>query len=123
MISGSVNSEREAVIQIFIRDTHAQTLEIQAVVDTGFNQFLPLSHDVIESLALPFAAHTTATLADGRVVSIDVFRASIIWDGEEREIPVLSADGGTLVGMSLIENYELHVEVRVGGVVTINKLP
>ena len=68
MIRGIVTAEREAIIRLRIFAPTTQEQEIDAVIDTGFNDFLALPANQIRALDLPFAAPLLATLADGRVV-------------------------------------------------------
>jgi clan AA aspartic protease len=97
------------------------SLELDAVVDTGFNDFLTLSQSVIEDLQLTLAAPMLAELADGNVVETDSYRATVFWDGEPKDVFVVACAGDTLVGMSLLYGYDLHIEAVDNGVVTITK--
>jgi hypothetical protein len=45
------------------------------------------------------------------------------WDGKARRIPVDEAETVPLVGMSLLEGYELTVRVQPGGNVRVRALP
>jgi clan AA aspartic protease len=119
MISGVVTPYREAVIRLRVRGPAGQEEEIDAVIDTGFNRYLTLPSSLVALLALPFEAPTQAMLADGQIVPMDYYRASIAWDGRDRQILVLEADGDPLVGMSLLYGYDLRVRVVDGGLVTI----
>ena len=94
-----------------------------AVVDTGFNGFLTLAPLTVSRLGLPVRAPTLATLADGTQVQLDVFEATVLWDGRRRILPILEAVGGSLVGMSMLRGYRLVVDVVDGGAVTIALLP
>jgi predicted aspartyl protease len=62
-------------------------------------------------------------LADGSESIFDIYEATVVWDGEARRISVDEAETAPLVGMSLLEGYELALQVRTGGVVTITALP
>jgi clan AA aspartic protease len=119
MISGVVTPYREAVIRLRVRGPAGQEEEIEAVIDTGFNRYLTLPSSLVALLALPFEAPTQAMLADGQIVAMDYYRASIAWDGRDRQILILEADGDPLVGMSLLYGYDLRVRVVDGGFVTI----
>lgn len=122
MIRGVVTSQREAVIQVRVLGAAKNVaLEFEAVVDTGFNDFLTLSQSVIEHLQLALAAPMLAELADGNVVETDSYRATVLWDGELKEVFVVACEGDTLVGMSLLYGYDLHIEAVDNGVVTITK--
>jgi predicted aspartyl protease len=62
-------------------------------------------------------------LADGSECLFDVFEAKVVWDGKTRSILVDEADTDPLVGMTLLAGFELKMEVRSGGKVTIKRLP
>jgi hypothetical protein len=46
----------------------------------------------------------------------------VIWDGDFLTIPIDEADSEPLVGMSLMEGYQLMVQVFEGGRVEIGKV-
>jgi clan AA aspartic protease len=120
MIRGSVTAQREAVVSLRIIGP-ASEIQLETVVDTGFNDFLTLPPNVIDDLDLSFAAPMLATLADGSVVETSSYRATVLWDGEYRDVFVLAFEGGALIGMSLLYGFDLHVECVDEGIVTINK--
>jgi predicted aspartyl protease len=62
-------------------------------------------------------------LADGTESVFDIYEAIVDWDGKARRIAVDEAETFPLVGMSLLEGYELTVKVGPGGNVTLRALP
>ncbi len=50
---------------------------------------------------------------------METFYAPLIWHGEEKTVSVLQADGEPALGMALLENSTLTVEVWDGGDVLI----
>lgn len=122
MISGRVNSYREAVIEFPVLNAEGQPLMIEAVIDTGFNGGLALPRALIERLGLPWRRRGRATLADGSDILFDVHEGMIVWDGERRRVAVDAVDGDALVGMSLLFGHELLIEVTPDGQVTIKPL-
>jgi clan AA aspartic protease len=91
-------------------------------VDTGFNGWLSLPPDLIAQLNLRWKRRGRAVLGDGSECVFDVYEAVVIWDGDLLTIPVDEADSEPLVGMSLMEDYQLLVEVFEGGRVEIHKV-
>lgn len=89
------------------------------MVDTGFNGFLTLPSALVTELALPFVTRGWATLADGSLVSFDTYEVSVMWEGQPREVPVDAADTTPLVGMQLLDDHDLSIQVRKGGRVLI----
>lgn len=82
-----------------------------------------LSGAIVEvGLDLVWRRRGRALLADGSESIFDIYEAIVIWDGEARRIPVDQAETTPLVGMSLLEGYELTVQAQPGGNVTIAAL-
>jgi hypothetical protein len=61
-------------------------------------------------------------LADGSETVFDVYEGTAMWDRRVRRIAVDAADADPLVGMALLAGYELMMQVRSGGKVTIKAL-
>ena len=123
MIIGSVNADYEPIIRIGVCGSNAQVHEQDAIVDTGFNGWLSLSPDFIAALRLIWKRRGRATLADGSECVFDVYEAVVVWDGQLLTIPVDEAESDPLIGMSLMEGYELTVEAIKGGSVRLRNLP
>jgi len=122
MISGWVNSYREAIVHLPVRGLDGREQGIEAVIDTGFNGYLTLPPDLISALDLPFRRSGRALLGDGSAVTFDIHEAVILWGGQPRRIPVDVADTEPLLGMSLLEGHELNVQVIQGGKAFIRPL-
>ena len=121
MIHGTVNSRREAVLALRVIGP-AGAVIVPTVIDTGFSGLLTLSPAVAGSIGLPVVGRGFATLADGSVEEHDVYRADVDWFGSPRRVLVASADGDALVGMALLADCELRVEVKPGGAVEVKRL-
>jgi predicted aspartyl protease len=65
MISGVVTPYREAVVRLRVSGSSGHEEEVEAVIDTGFTDFLTLPTATIAVLALPLAGSMRVTLADG----------------------------------------------------------
>lgn len=105
----------EAFLTVGVLAPSGKEAEIEAVVDTGSTGSLCLGAEVISVLGLPFIGKGAAVLADGKVVETRCHRGRILWHGRERGVQVLSAEGGSLVGMTLLRGSILTVEVEPGG--------
>lgn len=97
-------------------------VRIEAVVDTGFTGHLVLPSVLVGELGLPLRGSRDSFLADGSVVSLDAYRVGGEWDDRVRVVPALAAEGGPLVGMSLLRGSEIRIEVADGGKVLIRPL-
>ena len=122
MITGVVNADYEPIIRISIYSTNGQLYERDAVVDTGFNGWLSLPSDLVVILGLPWQRRGRAILADGSESIFDIYEATILWDDQPVTIPIDEADSDPLIGMSLMEGYELTIQIVDSGIVTIKKI-
>lgn len=122
MITGLVTADRQAIITLTVRGPAGQEHEIEAIVDTGFDGWFSLPSSVIVQLGLTWLQRGRALLADGRESVFDIYEATVIWDGQVRRIPVDEAETAPLVGMSLLDGYELTMQVRSSGNVIIRAL-
>jgi clan AA aspartic protease len=122
MITGLVTAEREAVVQLKMLGLHGQIQEIQVVIDTGFTGWLTLPPSLITLLGLPWLTRGQALLANGQTETFDVYVATLSWDGQPLRVMVDEADTDPLLGMSLLQGYDLCIQNLQGGVVTIQRI-
>ncbi len=122
MMMGNVNSRREAIIQLAVLGENNQRQSIKAVIDTGYTGFLTLPSAIIDKLGLTWFMQEEGTLGDGSMCMFNVFEASIIWDGQVRPIEINESEADPLIGMGLLEGYELNIQGLAGGEVTIKAL-
>ena len=64
MISGAVNTQREAVVSVSLLDANDAEQTVEAVLDTGFTGELTLAAKLIDDLELEFYGSRTAVLGD-----------------------------------------------------------
>jgi clan AA aspartic protease len=119
MMQGVVNLNCEATIPLVVSNQNRQTQLIDAVIDTGYTGFLSLPREIIVTLNLPWSGIDRGTLGDGSEVTFEVYAATVIWDGQYRNIPVNEAETDPLIGMSLLYGYDLQIRAVEGGNVTI----
>ena len=105
-----------------MRGPAGQEQEIEAIIDTGFDGWLSLPSSLVAGLGLVWRRRGRALLADGSESVFDIYEATVDWDGEARRVPVDEAEAIPLVGMSLLEGYELTVQAQPGGNVTVRAL-
>jgi clan AA aspartic protease len=123
VITGSITPDREAIVRLTLLGPGAQREEIDAIIDTGYTGDLTLPSTLVRALSLPRRGVRDALLADGSRVRLRVYEVSVIWDGQPRTALALEADGGPLVGMSLLYGHVVTLQVLDGGFVTIAPLP
>ncbi len=117
-----VVSGREAVIPLTAVGPRRHSTEIEAVIDTGFTGHLTLPPDLARGLDLPLLGSRYVTLANGATTSLDVYRATVLWEGEQRLVRAFASDGAPLVGMALLHGSEVRLRVVDGGSVVIEPL-
>ncbi len=122
MITGFVNVEFEPIISLSIRRADGKVFTQAAIVDTGFNGWLSLAPDLIAELNLKWKRRGRAVLGDGSECVFNVYEAIVVWGDTLLTIPVDEADSEPLVGMSLMEGYELTMQVFEGGRVELCKV-
>jgi clan AA aspartic protease len=122
MILGNVNLRREAMIQFAVLGENNQQQGIKAVIDTGYTGFLTLPSAIITTLELTWFMQEEGILGDGSICMFNVFEASVIWDGQVKSIEINESETDPLVGMGLLEGYELNIQGFAEGSVTIKAL-
>jgi clan AA aspartic protease len=122
MMMGNVNSRREAIIQFVVIGENNQQQGVKAIIDTGYTGFLTLPSAIITTLGLTWFMQEEGILGDGSMCMFNVFEASVIWDGQVKPIEINESETDPLVGMGLLEGYELNIQGFAGGLVTIKAL-
>ena len=110
------------ILTFLVRGTNQQIARIEAMIDTGFNDYLTLPSWVIEKLQLLFVEENQYFLADGTEGTAKVFEAEVEWFGSWRKTLVTQVDQNVLVGTALMQGCKLVVEVIDGGRVELSRL-
>ena len=119
MIEGTVNAHLEAVVTLPLLRPSGQALEVDAVVDTGFNGYLTLPPMLVADLGLPVVGDGEAVLADGSEAAFNVYGVTMLWDGQPRYVETGAVGVDPLLGMAMLDNHDLSIQVRDGGRVVI----
>jgi clan AA aspartic protease len=122
MMFGGVNNNCEATIKIAVGRIGLSKMTVDAVIDTGFTSFLSLPPSVISDLSLPWHYRDIGMLGNGSEVVFEIYKASVIWDGQNQIIDVVASDAEPLVGMGLLYGFKLQIEAIEGGLVKIEVL-
>jgi clan AA aspartic protease len=122
MISGVVQSD-EARVHLTVKGPNQLEQKIAATIDTGYTASLTLPPAMVAALELPWQTIGRGVLADGSECLFDVYEAEVLWDGKFRRLLVDEAATEPLIGMTLLRGYELKIQVRNRGKVTIKRLP
>lgn len=97
-------------------------VEIECVVDTGFEGFLTLPPAVVVNLGMPYVAPIDANLADNSRVVTNIHQGIILWHGVERMIPILVMGRRPLIGTALLEDSHLSIDFCEGGTVLVDDI-
>ncbi len=69
------------------------------------------------------AGNRRVTLGDGSMVVLDLYLATVLWDTQPREVLVLAAEGGPLMGMAMLYGNRVMLHVVDNGDVLIDPWP
>ena len=122
MTRGKVDFNRQAVVPIEIIASDGRIHSTEAVVDTGFDGQLSLPPELIQRLGLEPESPVSVTLANGEDVLWNTWDGYILWYGHARNVLIFEADNTPLLGMELLEDSQLTIQVRIGGNVLIEEL-
>lgn len=112
----------EGIVRLSVISQRGQREEVEANVDTGYDGFLTLPPTMIRELELRWITYGDATLADGSEIEFDVHEGEILWDRRRVVIPIDSSDSMPLIGMRLLEGFEVTLQVRQDGPVLIKRM-
>ena len=123
MICGVVTADYEAVIRLTVIGSQGQRERIEAVVDTGFDGWLSLPLSLIRDFELPWERRARAFLADESESIFDVHNGVILWGGNRRKVCIDACDTTPVVGMRMLDGWELNLPVRPKHRFVIRPLP
>jgi clan AA aspartic protease len=121
VINGTVVG-RQAQISVVVCLEGNSEIEVEFVVDTGFEGFLTLPPHLITELDLPYVAKIQANLADNSRTSANAHAITILWNGVKREVIVLAMGRRPLLGTALLEDYHLSIDFCEGGIVLVDEI-
>jgi clan AA aspartic protease len=122
MIQGQVHGLQSGV-GVVIRLPGQPDLQIEFVIDTGFEGALTLPIPAVAALQLPYLTRFDARLADGSVVRVRVHQETIVWDGKETDVALFAMGQRPLLGTSLLDGFNLSIDFTDGGAITLQRLP
>lgn len=78
MSTGAVQAE-ETRSRLNVKGPRGREREIEAVIDTGFNESHSLPPALIAALGLQWQSFDRGILADGSEVLFDIYDAKVVW--------------------------------------------
>ncbi len=121
MIRGVV-TRYEGIVRLPVFGRRGQREVVEAVVDTGYDGFLTLPPTMIRELELEWLSDGHAILADGSECLFDLYEGEVLWDRRRMLIRIDASDATPLVGMRLLEGFELTMQVRQEGPILIKRM-
>ncbi len=122
MINGFISANREAVLKLTVFSSAELPKEVDAVIDTGFNEYVTLTPEQISEFGLIRRAYIHASLGDGNFVSLPVYTIDILWHGQLRSVDVLETNNEPLIGLALLYGSRVLLDVVDGGSVAVSPL-
>jgi clan AA aspartic protease len=122
MIEGAVYGSTEAIVELTVRGPEGREQRLDFKVDTGFDGALTLHSAVVSALGLRPYGVQEVTLADGSVTVCELCDGSVDWNGVPRSVEVQVSDSVSLLGMALLADHQVRIDVVDGGAVRISPL-
>lgn len=120
-MAGFFTTDGEPALSVHVAGPSG-TLDVDAVIDTGFNGECTLPREQIDTLGLPKATVTEVTLADGRVCDVPLYEAQALLAGVTRDVFVAEAPTMPLIGTGLLQGFSLHIEFQAEGTIRVEPL-
>jgi clan AA aspartic protease len=112
----------QARMGVVFRLPNQPDLTIEFVVDTGFEGALTLPLGAVAALGLPWFGGIYANLADGSDTRVDVYEATILWNGQEVAVAVLAMGQRPLLGTALLAGFNLNADFVDNGALAIQRV-
>jgi clan AA aspartic protease len=99
-----------------------QPIDVEFVVDTGFEGDLTVPPNLIARLDAPLVSFESVRMADDSERRVASHEVTVTWDNELRIVELLALDGRPLLGTILLDGYLLSAEMTEGGEVRVDLL-
>ena len=111
MIQGYFGDKGELFFEIDLIADDGLLITVNALLDTGFTDWLVMDLQDVESLGWPFVKKEQMQTARGEA-TFNLYRGTVVMEGQEVTIPVLGGEEITevLIGLQWLENRRLVVD-------------
>jgi clan AA aspartic protease len=111
MIQGYFGEKGELLFEIDLIAGDGSGVTVNALLDTGFTEWLAMDIQDIESLGWTFIREQDMQTARGEI-KFNLYAGSVVFNGQEVTIPVLGGEEITevLIGLQWLENRRLVVD-------------
>ena len=117
MISGEFGENGELFFEIELIAASGEIFPIEVLLDTGFTTgWLAIDSQDIEALEWPLVKRDQIMQTARGEESFDVYAGTVIFDGEEFTIPVISGDEvpENILGLQWLQTRRLVVDFPAG---------
>jgi clan AA aspartic protease len=97
-------------------------IEVEFVVDTGFEGELAVPGSIANQLEAGTFGQRLMFMADRTIRECPACYIDLEWNEDLRSTEVLILDGNPLLGMYLMNGFQLQIEAREGGEVYLDPL-
>jgi clan AA aspartic protease len=117
MIQGRFGENGQVYFEIDLISNNGLSLPVEAMLDTGFTEFLAMNQQDIESLDWSFLSQDKLRTAQG-AATFDIYSGRLVIDGQEFEIPVFAGEEiqDILLGSQWLKIFTLLANYREGRV-------
>ncbi|CBN58423.1 MULTISPECIES: hypothetical protein [Kamptonema] len=115
MIQGYFGRKGEMFFEIELIAADGSVITVDALLDTGFTDWLAMDTQDVESLGWSFVEREERLTAQG-VASFNIYEGSVLFDSQELTVPVVVGDGvpEVLIGLPWLETRRLLVDKKIG---------
>lgn len=117
MIEGRFGAKGQIYFDLDLIDGNGLNLPTEAMLDTGFTEFLAMNKQDVESLDWMFLRQNKLKTAQGEAF-FDIYLGKVVIDGQEFEIPVFAGEEiqEILLGSQCLKQFTLVANYRQGRV-------
>jgi predicted aspartyl protease len=123
MITGVVQPGRQPIVRVHVKGTRGRSLDVEAILDTGFTEAFSLPQVSIQALGLRFINTDHVILADGKLIAITLYEGTVVWGGQDRNVVVHCLEGDPLIGMLLVYDHRLTMDAVDNGPISLVPFP
>lgn len=120
MINGYFNNHGKLYFDLDLVAVDASIITVNALLDTGFTDWLAMNIQDLESLDWSFIKKETRQTARG-LGEFYLYQGTVVFDNQELSIPVLGGEeiNEILIGLPWLRNRRLVVD-RISNLLTMN---
>ena len=119
MTTGHIDQHGRPVIPVDLFDRQGRLRRVEAMIDTGFDDFLDLPAYWVQRLGLVWASRMPMQVATSEWAQFDIYVVDVLWFGDRLPIRVLQTQSEILIGTRLLWESQLTVQFWEGGSVNV----